>query len=121
MKKDLAGLAALLDLVPEDVRLAVEPGNDTWLADDLFELLSERGASLCTIDDVKKEIPLVPTASFGYVRLRRTKYTKAALSAWAERLRAQPWKEAWVFFKHEDEATGPRLATAFQRVLDGVR
>jgi hypothetical protein len=35
------------------------------------------------------------------------------LSAWAERLRAQPWSEAFVFFKHEDAAAGPRLAARF--------
>lgn len=118
MKKDVAGLAALLDLVPKDVRLAVEPGNDTWLDEDVFALLREHRVALCTIDDPKKEIPVVATAPFGYVRLRRTKYTKAHLASWAARIRAQEWKEAWVFFKHEDEATGPRLATAFQRVLE---
>jgi uncharacterized protein YecE (DUF72 family) len=121
MKKDLDGLAALLSLVPNDVRLAIEPGNDTWLADDVYALLSKHRAALCTIDDAKKEIPIVATAPFGYVRLRRTKYSKAALTTWAQRLRAQPWKEAWVFFKHEDEATGPRLATAFERVLEAGR
>jgi uncharacterized protein YecE (DUF72 family) len=121
MKKDVEGLAALLSLVPKDVRLAIEPGNDTWLDDDVFALLRKHRAALCTIDDPKKEVPIVPTAPFGYVRLRRTKYTKAALSKWAERFRAQPWKDAWVFFKHEDEATGPRLASAFQRVLDDGR
>ena len=114
MKKDVEGLAALLSLVPKDVRLAIEPGNDTWLDDDVYDLLRKHRVALCTIDDPKKEIPVVPTASFGYVRLRRTKYTKAALATWAERLRAQTsWKEAWVFFKHEDEATGPKLAARF--------
>jgi uncharacterized protein YecE (DUF72 family) len=122
MKKDVEGLAALLGLVPKDIRLAIEPGNDTWLDEEVYALLRKHHVALCTIDDTKKEIPLVATAPFGYVRLRRTKYTKAALAKWADRLRAESsWKEAWVFFKHEDEATGPRLATSFQRVLDGGR
>jgi uncharacterized protein YecE (DUF72 family) len=121
MKKDVAGLRALLELVPRWARLAVEPGNDTWLDEDVYALLRARGAALCAIDDPKKVVPIVPTADFGYVRLRRTKYGKAALGKWAAQMRAQPWKEAWVFFKHEDEATGPRLAAAFQRVLEGGR
>ena len=29
---------------------------------------------------------------------------------WAKRIKAQPWTDAWVFLKHEDEGTGPKLA-----------
>ncbi len=119
MKKDVPGLRALLELVPPWARLAVEPGNETWLAEDVYAVLRARGAALSAIDDPKKQVPVVATADFGYLRLRRTKYGKAALAEWAARIGAQPWKEAWVFFKHEEKATGPRLAAAFQRVLHG--
>ena len=117
-KKDAELLRKLLELVPRDLRVAIEPGNDTWFDDEIYDLLRARDAALCTIDDTKKEVPLVATASFGYLRLRRTKYTKAALAAWRDRIRAQSWKDAWVFFKHEDRATGPRLAASFRRVLE---
>ena len=53
---------------------------------------------------------LVPTTSWGYLRLRRVGYTDAEIKEWADRTRAQPWDEAFVFFKHEDEGTAPRLA-----------
>jgi uncharacterized protein YecE (DUF72 family) len=53
---------------------------------------------------------LVATASFGYLRLRRPGYARAELAAWAARIAAEPWREAFVFFKHEDAAAGPRLA-----------
>jgi uncharacterized protein YecE (DUF72 family) len=117
MKKDTAGLRALLELVPYGARVAIEPGNDTWLDDEVYALLRTHGAALCAIDDPKKVVPIVATAEFGYLRLRKTRYTKAALAAWADQILAQRWREAWVFFKHEDEATGPRLAAAFQRAL----
>ena len=32
------------------------------------------------------------------------------LAAWADRIGAQPWERAFVFFKHEDEGKGPELA-----------
>jgi uncharacterized protein YecE (DUF72 family) len=35
------------------------------------------------------------------------------LSAWAKKVRQQPWNEAFVFFKHEDEGKGPKLAKRF--------
>ncbi len=37
-------------------------------------------------------------------------FTDADLAAWAERIAAQPWSDAYVFFKHEDEGAAPRLA-----------
>jgi uncharacterized protein YecE (DUF72 family) len=55
-------------------------------------------------------MPLVPTAGWGYLRLRRADYDEAALLAWADRIRAQPWEQAFVFFKHEDAGQGPALA-----------
>ena len=45
---------------------------------------------------------VVATADWGYLRLRRRDYDDAALASWAERIRAQPWREAYVFFKHEE-------------------
>jgi uncharacterized protein YecE (DUF72 family) len=40
-------------------------------------------------------------------------YEDADLETWAGRVRGEPWKEAFVFFKHEDAGTGPKLATRF--------
>ena len=116
-KKDVAGLQALLGLVPANVRLAVEPGTEGWLSDDVLELLRRHGVALVASDDEKRPTPLVRTADFGYVRLRRTRYTKRELERQVAALFAQGWRDAWVFFKHEDRATGPRLATTFQRVV----
>jgi uncharacterized protein YecE (DUF72 family) len=39
------------------------------------------------------------------------------LRAWAGRLRAQPWADAYVFFKHEDEGRGPDLAARLVQIL----
>jgi uncharacterized protein YecE (DUF72 family) len=55
---------------------------------------------------------LVPTASWGYLRLRRTAYEDAELGAWVERIRSQPWNEAFAFLKHDEtKGTGPDAAT----------
>jgi uncharacterized protein YecE (DUF72 family) len=53
------------------------------------------------------------TADWGYVRLRRDKYSKKDLLRWIERVRAQDWKDCFVFFKHEDKGSGPKLAAQF--------
>jgi uncharacterized protein YecE (DUF72 family) len=54
------------------------------------------------------------------LRLRRADYDEAALASWALRIRAQPWREAWVFFKHEEEGKGPALARRLMAHLDGA-
>jgi len=56
---------------------------------------------------------LVPTATWGYVRLRRSIYSRDDLLNWKERILAQHWDHAYIFFKHEDEGIGPRLAAEF--------
>jgi uncharacterized protein YecE (DUF72 family) len=50
------------------------------------------------------------TADWAYLRLRKVKYVDDDLAEWLKRLRAAGVGEAQVFFKHEDEATGPKLA-----------
>ncbi len=113
LKKDLPRLDAFLTLLPSDLEAAFEFRNATWLDDDVYALLRAAGAALCVADDEKGTTPLVATATWGYLRLRREDYAEADLDAWAARLAAQEWDSAYVFFKHEDEARAPELARGF--------
>ena len=113
-KLDLPRLAAFLELVPHDLRAAFEFRNPSWFADEVYDVLRGHNAALVVSDvDDAPEPPLVPTADWGYFRLRRTAYAPDALDTWLARARAQPWSEAFVFFKHEDAGTGPKLAGEF--------
>jgi hypothetical protein len=40
------------------------------------------------------------------------------LVEWKKRINAQQWKTTFVFFKHEDEATGPKLAAEFMTLYN---
>ncbi len=113
LKKDVPRLAAFLALLPSDVKAAFEFRNATWLDDEVYGLLRSAGAALCVADDEKGTTPLVATAPWGYLRLRREDYAAADLDAWAERVRAAGWEEAYVFFKHEEEGAAPALARTF--------
>jgi len=46
----------------------------------------------------------------------RTVPRPATLEAWAKRVKGQGWREAFVFFRHEDEGKGPRLAKRFREL-----
>jgi uncharacterized protein YecE (DUF72 family) len=117
MKKDVVRLREFLALLPKDRRAAFEFRHQSWFDEEVFAALRERNAALCIAeaeDDL--EIPFVATADFGYLRLRMPEYTDAQLKAWYERVRDQAWSDAFVFFKHEDEAKGPKLAKRFMEL-----
>jgi uncharacterized protein YecE (DUF72 family) len=116
LKKDLPRLEAFLAVLPEGARAAFEFRHASWFEDDVFEALRARGAALCIAEDEDLATPLVATSRWGYLRLRRQDYDDAAVAAWAEKVRAQAWDEAYVFFKHEDAGSGPRLAAEFLRL-----
>lgn len=119
MKKDLGLLGAFLAALPRPAPVVVEFGDASWFSDDTFALLREQSATLCVVDDAnpRKAAPFVETAPLGYLRLRRVDYTEAELVAWAERLQRASWTDAYVFFKHEDAGTGPKLAERLKGLL----
>jgi uncharacterized protein YecE (DUF72 family) len=110
LKKDLARLSDFLSTLPPASRAAFEFRHESWFDEEVFAALRSSGAALCWAEDEDLSTPRVATAGWGYLRLRRADYTDADVAGWAERIRAEAWSEAYVFFKHEDEGTGPRLA-----------
>ena len=114
MKKDLERLEAFLALLPAGVRSTFEFRHPTWFDDDVLELLKRHNHALCISDT--DDLPtnhIDKTADWGYLRLRRVNYSREDLTAWVERIKLQKWKSIFVFFKHEDEGTGPKLAAEF--------
>jgi uncharacterized protein YecE (DUF72 family) len=112
LKKDLPRLAAFTELLPAGTRAAFEFRHPSWFEDDVYALLRAKGCAFVAMDTDAEDAgaPLVATAPFGYLRLRRPDYSRADLAGWEARVRAQGFDEAFVFFKHEDEGAAPRLA-----------
>jgi uncharacterized protein YecE (DUF72 family) len=121
MKKDLARLTGLLDVLPEGHRAALELRHESWFDDEVLNALHSKGAALVCSDTDDVEGKLVETAPWGYLRLRRTEYDEKSLAKWAERVRSLSWTDAWVFFKHEEEGLGPRLAARFGELFAGAK
>ena len=114
MKKDIERLESFLPHLPTQIRAAFEFRHPTWLEDDVLELLRHHNRALCVSDTDDLPVSRIePTADWGYLRLRRVNYTDAALKEWVQRVKAQKWDTTFVFFKHEDEGTGPKLAANF--------
>jgi uncharacterized protein YecE (DUF72 family) len=113
-KKDAPRLCAFLALLPPQRPAAFEFRHPSWFDEEVFGLLRDHQAALCVAEaENGPEVPFVATASWGYLRLRRPDYDDAELRTWAQRVREQDWREAFVFFKHEDKGTGPQMAKRF--------
>ena len=117
-KKDVARLGDVLYMVPPELRMAWEFRNDSWFADDVYERLRARNAALAIVED-EAATPAIATADWGYFRLRAVDYTDARLRAWIETIRTigAGWRDAFVFFKHEERGTGPALAQRLETLL----
>ncbi len=110
LKKDLPRLQAFLDLIPLGARVAFEFRNDSWQDDEVYALMRNRGVILCVTDTDEGDTPFVVTSDWGYLRLRRTHYDDADLSAWAARIAEKDVDRTYVYFMHEDEALGTQFA-----------
>ena len=117
-KKDLPRLGQFLAEMPQRGRVAFEFRHASWFDDEVFDLLRKERVALCVSDTGEEPVaPLVATADFGYVRLRREDWDDAELGEWARRIREQPWDDAYVFLKHEEEGRGPKLAARLLEIL----
>lgn len=125
MKKDMSRLTDALAHIPDDVRVTFEFRNPEWLDDEVQNALRAKRVALCLAesDDAAASddlnAPLVSTADWGYLRLRRSDYADADLEAWAKRIAAQNWKEVFVFIKHE-EAAAPQTAMKLKKMLEAA-
>ena len=107
---DEPALAAFLRELPGGWRVAFEFRNDSWHVPRVFETLGSRNAALVQSESDETFEVKPWTADWAYLRLRRVDYSTADLERWLERIDAAGVAEAHVFFKHEDGATGPKLA-----------
>ncbi len=113
LRKDIDLLQNFLKLIP-DGKATFEFRHHSWFEEDVFESLRSKNCALNFSemgDD--SEIKVVSTADWGYFRLRRMDYDDKALKDWIQRIQAQDWQKVYVFFKHEDEGAGPKLARRF--------
>lgn len=116
-KKDVPRLAAFLNYVGGRARIVLQLQHASWFDEEVFDCLRTHSAALCCVDDegVARD-KVISTTSWGFVRLREDRYTDSQLKRWIDQLRAQKWKEAYVFFKHEDVGAGPALAARFLKL-----
>jgi len=119
LKKDLAVLRDFLAGLPAGRRTALEFRHSSWFSEDVYGVLSENNVALVggDLEEAEKSPPLIATADFGYLRLRRLDYDPAGIADWGLRIAAQKWQGAYAYLKHE--VLGPLFAEQLRATLDG--
>ena len=118
LKADVPRLAELAAVLPANVEAAFEFRHPSWFNDETYTVLRTHKCALCIADTDEDTTPLVATAPFGYVRLRRTDYAPDALRDWAERLHeVASWKRVYVYLKHDEAGRAPALAQGLLAAL----
>jgi uncharacterized protein YecE (DUF72 family) len=110
-KRDDDTLAAFIDVLPGGTRAAFEFRHASWHDELFFAILRERGIALCVADSEKMTTPVVTTAEYTYFRLRDEAYQPVDIERWASTIRdASNERDAYVYFKHEEQGKGPEFA-----------
>jgi len=101
LKEFLAGL-------PAGLRCAFEFRHQSWLVQDVYDALEDRGVALCLAESDRLVIPAVLTAPFVYSRLRKADYSAEERGEIAGRIGQMltGGRDCYVFFKHEETAAG---------------
>jgi len=118
-KKDATLMADFLKEMQPGMRAAFEFRHASWFDEEIYGLLKEKNVALCIADSETLSTPVVPTADYGYLRLRREDYQTMDVTRWADTIKAQEktWSDAFIYFKHEESGIGPKLAMELRESL----
>lgn len=118
LKKDVSRLDACAERLRGGPPAVFEFRNESWRDEDVYDVLRSIDAAVCLAQtDEEPEPPLVETASWGYLRMRREHYDDETLGAVLARLETTRWERAFVFLKHEID--GPRHARRLLELAGG--
>jgi uncharacterized protein YecE (DUF72 family) len=110
-KRNDAVLTAFLGSLTPGIRAAFEFRHESWHDDVVFGALRARNLALCIADSEKMSTPVVSTADYTYFRLRDEGYKPADIDRWGSVIGGlTPARDAFVYFKHEEQGKGPEFA-----------
>lgn len=126
LHRDLDRLERFLKALRWKARYVIEFRHDSWYADDVLDLMRDRGVALCISDHHDAPSPWEVTGDFVYLRGHGPggryygRYGDGALREWADRIRA--WRrerDVFVYFDNDQKSAAPRDAEQLIDLLGG--
>ena len=139
LHRDDDRLAGFLGLLPERVRVAVEVQHESWLDEDVFDLLDRHGAGFVVSVIAGREPVLRATGRLAYVRFHNAdpdwryggSFSDAELAPWVGRLReltgaddggpagdAAGARPAYVYFNNDNHGHAAFNALTLRRMAE---
>jgi uncharacterized protein YecE (DUF72 family) len=121
-RRDDERLADALEALPPG-RHAFEFRDDSWFADEIYDLLGDHDAALVVADRAPRDAsPWVETAGWSYLRFhngraRRGAYGRDALRTWAKRVE-EARGDVYAYFNNDWEGFAVANARTLRRILD---
>lgn len=125
---NLERFESFLDLLPEDLRHVFEFRDQSWMVDEVFQLLEERGVSFCAHDLPGLDVPRLAVGPLAYVRFHgavekyRGGYPEPTLRSWSKWMEHQlhSGKDLYVYFNNDADAHAPNDALRLKQRFAGL-
>jgi len=126
VRKDLPLLSFYLELLPREMKHAVEFRHESWSCDETFDLLRSQGVAYCIISAPKLETHIRTTAPFAYIRMHgkggwyASCYSEGELKGWSQEIvkLAKEGCDGYVYFNNDYGAYAAHNAFTLRRQLD---
>jgi len=118
-------LESFLSGLPSGMEHVVEFRHQSWLEDEVFEILHKHNVGLCVFDMPDISCPLVATADFAYIRFHGSTglywscYSDDELSRWARKLvdLVASLRAVYIYFNNDAEAFAVKNAMTLRGYL----
>jgi len=109
MKKDIPLLASYLQLLPGEMKHAVEFRHESWSDDETFHLLRSKGIAYCVVSSPSLKAHVRATAPFAYIRMHGPSgwyascYSDEELREWSRHIvgLAKEGCDGYVYFNND--------------------
>ena len=125
--KNTERLAGFLEVLPGTLRYAFEFRHPSWFDGEIYELLTEKGASLVTADSPHFPQSFEETADFSFIRfhggriLYGSEYSLDELRVWASRIvdMTGRGRDVYAYFNNDAFGFAPKNAAELEGLLYG--
>ncbi len=107
-RKDVL-LDSFLKKLPTELKHVIEFRHQSWLDDNVYEILHRYKVGFCVFDMPKLVSPLIATGEFAYVRfhgregLYASRYTEKEMNDWSEKIKglAERLETVYIYFNND--------------------